>query len=180
MAERAQHEYEKVSAQKLSVKIAFHPGVIINKSDVLPSSNELASALIAVDLTETLTRIESTKDLWPTSVISMYARKCLGREQSLWRPAPAAWVRRLVPEDIQQEIVRKASSLSGYDSELLEVWLLIAADGLAFVELSDEAKNHSYRAQFDRVIFLDVFGRKCTNFKLQRVNLEAVSPPDVA
>ena len=47
VARRAQHEYEKVSVQRMSVKIVFHPGVHINKSDVLPSSNELASALIA-------------------------------------------------------------------------------------------------------------------------------------
>jgi hypothetical protein len=180
MAQRAQHEYEQISAQKLSVKIVFHPGVNINKSDVLPSSSELASALMAVDLTETLTRIELTKDRWPTSVLSMHARKCLGREQSLWRPATAAWVRRLVPDDIEQEMFRKASSLRGYDSELLEVWLLIVADGLAFVELSDDATDHLYRAEFDRVIFLDVFGRKCTNFKVQRIDPGAVSSPDVA
>ena len=180
MARRAQHEFERLGGQKLSVQIVFRTGVNINKADVLPSSNELASALIAVDMTETLTRIELTKGRWPNSVLSVHARKCLAREPSHWRPATAAWVRRLVPQDVQQEIVRKASALGGYDSELLEVWLLIVADGLAFVELLDEAKTHLYRAEFDRVIFLDVFGRKCTNFNVQRIDLDAVSSPDVA
>ncbi len=180
MAQRAQHEFEGLDGQKLSVQIVFRPGVNINKSDVLPSSNELASALIAVDLTDTLTRIELTKSRWPNSVLSVHARKCLAREPSHWRPATAGWVRRLVAQDVQEEIIRKASSLGGYDSELLEVWLLIVADGLAFVELSDEAKTYLYRAEFDRVMFLDVFGRKCTDFKVQRIDLDALPSPDVA
>jgi hypothetical protein len=182
IVQRARHEFEKLSGQELSVQIVFRTGVSLNKSDVLPTANGLASALIALSTAKTLnTRIELTNGRrWPNSVLSVDARKCLGSEPSHWRPATAAWVRRILPEDIQQEIFRKAISLGGSVSELLEVWLLIVADGMAFVELSDESKAHSYEAQFNRVVFLDGFSRTCTTFKVQLLDVDGMSSPDVA
>jgi hypothetical protein len=180
IAQRAQREFARLGGEQLSVQIVFRPGVDINKSDVVISANELANALATVAMTETLTRIDLANYEWPTAVLSVYARKCLGRERSHWRPATAAWVRRLGSEDIQQEIVRKEGSLGSYGSELSEVWLLIVADGSAFVELSDEARTYLYRAQFDRVLFLDVFSRKCTRFEVQRMGFTFVPSPGVA
>jgi hypothetical protein len=180
VAQLAQRQFERASGEKLSVQIVFRTGVNVTKSDLLACANGLASALIAVEMAETRTRIELENARWPSSILSVHARKCLASEPSHWRPATAAWVRRLVPADVQQEISRKESSLGGYDSELLKVWLLIVADGLAFVELSDEAIAHVYDAQFDRVIFLDVFSRKCTDFQVRRTQLDARSSADSA
>ena len=171
IAELAQEYFERVCPEKLNVQVVFTPGFAINKSDVRTSATSLANAVSSIEVTSTLTGHGLHKhDRGANSVASVYVRNCLPGEPSLWRPATAAWVRRLQPQEIQQEISRKAASLEGYDADLIEVWLLIVADGLAFVELSELAKERVYEAPFARVLFLDAFTRRCTSLEVRRID----------
>jgi hypothetical protein len=178
IAQRAQKEFEGLSAQKLNVKVVFSAGVEIDKSHVLPTATRLANAVRAIEMTNTLTRHDLlTRDRNAKSVASVHARNSLPGEPSLWLPATAAWVRRLEPHDIQQEILRKQASLGAYDTDVVEVWLLIVADGLAFLELSEAAKECVYEGAFVRVFFLDAFSRRCNRFEVRRADLGATVSP---
>lgn len=174
IVQRAQRDFERSDGRKLRVQVVFPAGIDINKSDIAPIANGLASVLSTLELNETLNRFISVVNdhLWPRLVTSVHARLSIGREVSYWQPATAAWVRRLMAEDIQDVISRKEISFGGYEGELRETWLLMVADGVSFVELSDEAKAYSYKGPFDRVIFLDMFSGTCTRFDVQRVGFD--------
>jgi hypothetical protein len=175
--QRAQSNFAHIDGRKLRVQVVFRIGIDINKSDIADTANGLTSVLSAIELNETLNRfISVTKpDLWPELVTSVHARLCIGREVSYWQPATAAWVRTLMAADIQDVILRKASSFGGYESELNETWLLIVADGVSFVDLSDAAKIYSYEGPFDRVIFLDMFSGTPTLFHTQRADVDTTT-----
>jgi hypothetical protein len=171
-------EFEGLSAQKLNVKVVFSAGVEIDKAHVRPTASRLANAVRPIEMTNTLTCHDlHTRDRNSNSVASVHARNSLPGEPSLWLPATAAWVRRLEPHDIQQEILRKQASIGAYDTDVMEVWLLIVADGLAFLELSEAAKECAYEAAFARVFFLDAFSRTCNRFEVHLVDLSATVSP---
>jgi hypothetical protein len=172
IAARAQREFEGCSEQKVNVKVVFRAGIEIDKSHVRPTATKLANAVRQIAVTSTLTRRElytSARD--SNAIASVHARSCLPGEPSLWLPATAAWVRRLEPHDIQQEILRKQAALGGYDTDIVEVWLLIVADGLAFLELSAAAQDCVYETAFARVFFLDAFSGRCNSLAICRTAL---------
>jgi hypothetical protein len=181
IAELAQRSFEESISEMLNVKVVFKPDFAIDKSDVRSTATRLASAVKSVEVTSTLTRHElGTSDRSSNAVASVYLRSCLPGEPSLWRPATAAWVRRLEPREVQQEIIKKARNLEGYDPDLREVWLLIVAESLAFVELSELAKEFVYESPFAQVLFLEAFTRRCIRLKVRRVDLSTDSSRTVA
>ncbi len=67
----------------------------------------------------------------------------------------------LDPADIQQLLDEKEPLVGGYRKVAAEQWLLLVAEGTRtsqMVDLTDEARTHTYESSFDRVIFFQRHG----------------------
>jgi hypothetical protein len=98
-------------------------------------------------------------DTWPKGVRSIWIEPSTSEDDAFWTSPEGGAIARFTPDFLAEHIAKKEKKLNRYSQGCDEVWLLLVADGGQFStwfdeEMSDEAFDHYYSTEFDRVFVL--------------------------
>lgn len=109
-------------------------------------------------------------EVLPSCVVRVSMCRLAGDDKPSWGRSGATFVGRITSSDVQDILASKETRIPGYDMDLDELWLVIAATGDAdgsTVSFDGEIEGHEFGTSFSRVFLLDYVGR-CVELTVRR------------
>ena len=172
IVERAQEWHHAAGGPALYATVSFHPNSPLRKSHVTPLAKSIAESVLVADVPSSFTDPEVTIpwDKLPREIVDVHIQGSVNGDGPLWQSDAGGFVAQVAPEDVAAVVDGKAKALNKARLACDELWLVIVNDefsNAAPADISESARETTYKCLCDRLIWLLPHGPQIIDLKLQ-------------
>jgi hypothetical protein len=167
--------YVNESTIPLEVKFHFGSSTQFNKRNREKFARILAN-LVLTNIPRPDSRISLDNNwenpgFFPYEIAGLSIIRLSALPKNFWSVPSAGFFQEDFAPKIEAIIATKEHAIRTYETDCIEAWLLIAAEGNSastFFDPSKKTLQHSYRSSFDRIFLIEAFRRKVWELNISR------------
>ena len=167
--------YVNESTIPLEVKFHFGSSTQFNKRNREKFARILAN-LVITNIPRPDSRISLDNNwenpgFFPYKIAGLSIIRLSALPKNFWSVPSAGFFQEDFAPKIEAIIATKEHAIRTYETDCIEAWLLIAAEGNSastFFDPSKKTLQHSYRSSFDRIFLIEAFRRKVWELNVSR------------